>query len=82
MSHMAPGEGSPVDNPNATPEVPYEPQQGTGRAKKSQKQVDKEQAEEQDFIAPSDAMPHTDVDGKAIPDEPEKPKSGKHAKKK
>jgi hypothetical protein len=44
MSHMAPGEGSPVDNPNAVPmSIPYEPQQGTGEAEISEEEVQRRQ---------------------------------------
>lgn len=79
MTNVAPGQGSPVDNPNALPaDLPYEPQQGTGEGKKSQKEVDEQQ--EREFIAPVDSAPRTDTDGQAIPDEPE-PKHPKHAKK-
>jgi hypothetical protein len=83
MTHAAPGEGSPVDNPNFTPaEQPYEPNQGTGDAERPQEEVDAEQLK---LVAPSDAAPRTDTDGKAIPPEPaedEKPKrkAGRHRK--
>ena len=46
MSIMAPGEGSPNDNEDATPEIPYEPQQGTGDAERPQEEVDQLQTEE------------------------------------
>ncbi len=84
MTHAAPGSGSPADNPNFTPtDQPYEPQQGTGEAEKPQEEVDAEQERDLPFIAPSDAAPHTDVDGRAIPPEPEKPRKpgGRHARK-
>jgi hypothetical protein len=46
MSHIAPGEGSPNDNPAINPEQPYEPQQGTGDAERPQEQVDELQESE------------------------------------
>jgi hypothetical protein len=37
---MAPGEGSPNDHPELLPEIPYEPDQGTGDAKKPEEELE------------------------------------------
>jgi hypothetical protein len=84
MSHMAPGEQSPAIDPDNAPDVPYEAEQGTGDAEKTQEEVEREQGKETApeeppgaeaappgrgaFIAPSDAAPHTDVLGRPIRD--------------
>jgi hypothetical protein len=81
MSHMAPGEGSPVDNPQATPAAqPYEPQQGSGPAERPQEQVDELQAQElqsaesEEVTPPSavqGAVGRTDVYGRPIKGDPQ-----------
>lgn len=77
MSHMAPGEGSPVDNPQAVPAAqPYEPQQGTGPAERPAEVVEELQAQDQGQAPAEEEAPppspvqgavgRTDVNGRPI----------------
>lgn len=69
MSNMAPGEGSPNDNPAAVPEQPYEPHQGTGDAERPQEEV--EEAQQAPPSPVQGAVGRTDVYGRPIQGEPQ-----------